>query len=315
MVQVLTALVGIFRDNLLPVFCLMGLGYLVQVRLGLDMRTLVRLNLWIFVPALVIDRLSHARLPAGDLWRVVGFTLAVQAASFLACRGWARARHYSVGLAGAFTCAVIFYNSGNFGLPVMELVFGKGSPAVALQTIVLVVQNTTTFGLGQLIIRGPHIGWRRALVEYLKMPFLYAIALGLVLQRTGWQLPAPLARPIATAGDGLIPVALVTLGAQLGSITWHGSKRPVAAATLLRLVGGPLIAFCLLKLLGWHGLLAQQLLISAAVPSAINAALLAIEFDSEPDFAAQTVFVTTLLCALTVAVTILCARTFFPLGG
>ncbi len=309
--EFIASLLAIFTNCLLPVFLLIGLGVAVQRRFGLDVRTLTRLNLWVFVPALVLDRLSHADLSGADLGRVVGFTLLLMLAMIVVARAWCRARRYSVGLSAAFTCAVIFYNSGNYGLPVIELAFGKGSPALALQTMVLAVQNVTTFSLGAVIIRGPSVGVRTALLEYLKMPFLYAIALGLLLQRTGWQLPMPLAKAAQVAGDGLVPIALVTLGAQLGQVTWSGRARTMVAATIMRLAVAPAVAFCLLKALGWSGLVAQHLMISSSFPSAINAALMAIEYDNEPDFAAQAVMTATLLSALTVAITIFVARAAF----
>jgi len=304
----IASLLAIFERCLLPVFLLISVGFVVQRRFGLDVRTLTRLNLWIFVPALVLDRLSRADLSGADLGRVLAFTLLLMASMYGLSRLWCRARGYSVGLSAAFTCAVIFYNSGNYGLPVIELVFGKDSPAMALQTIVLAVQNVTTFSLGQIIIRGPSIGVRGAFVEYLKMPFLYAIVLGLVLQRTGWQLPSSLGKAIEIAGDGLVPIALVTLGAQLGQVTWSGRAKTMVASTAMRLT---VAAFCLLKALGWQGLVAQHLLISTSFPSAINAALLAIEYDNEPDFAAQAVMTATLLSALTVAITIYVAKMAF----
>ncbi|MBI5833621.1 MAG: AEC family transporter [Armatimonadetes bacterium] len=309
--EFIASLLGIFQNCLLPVFLLIGLGFAVQRRFGLDVRTLTRLNLWIFVPALVLDRLSRANLSGGDLGRVVGFTLLLMAGMYAVAQIWCRARRYSVGLSAAFTCAVIFYNSGNYGLPVIELVFGKDSPAMALQTIVLAVQNVTTFSLGAIIIRGPSVGVRAAVVEYLKMPFLYAIGLGLLLQRTGWQLPMPIGKAVQIAGDGLVPIALVTLGAQLGQVSWSGRAKTMVASTAMRLAIAPAVAFCLLRALGWTGLVAQQLLISTSFPSAINAALLAIEYDNEPDFAAQAVMTATLLSALTVAITIYVARHAF----
>ncbi len=308
----LEALQTIFVRNVLPLLLLMALGWFVQRRVGLDMKTLSRLNMHIFVPALTVVALSRADLPASSLFRVVGFVLALQFSLFWVARGWSRTRGYSVGLSSAFACALIFYNSGNFGYPLIALLFGERSTAVGLQAMVLAVQNATTFSLGQVIIRGPQVGVWPALREYFRLPFPYALGLGLVLQRTGWRLPGPLGIAVELAAGGLVPIALVTLGAQLALVRWSRRLKPVAAACVLRLWGGPLLAYVLLRLLGWQGVLAQQLLISSAVPTAVNTSLLAVEFENEPDFAAQVVMTTTLLSALTLTVVIHVARLLFP---
>ena len=46
--EFIASLLAIFTNCLLPVFLLIGLGVAVQRRFGLDVRTLTRLNLWVF---------------------------------------------------------------------------------------------------------------------------------------------------------------------------------------------------------------------------------------------------------------------------
>ncbi len=307
------ALATIFRDNILPLLLLMGLGFWLQRKMTLEMKTLSRLNVYIFVPALAIQALSHAELPLSSLFRVAGFVILLQTLLYGLAQGWSRLRGYPPGLTAAFTCATMFYNSGNYGYPLIALLFGASSPAVGCQAIVLAVQNATTFSLGQMLIRGPSIGARRALLEFLKMPFPYAIITGLTLQRTGWELPSVLAKTIEITAGGLVPVALTTLGAQLALVTANARVRAALMACCLRLLVGPLLALLLLLLLGWKGLLAQQLLISSTVPTAVNTTILAIEFDNEPEFAAQVVMLSTLSSAVTVTVFIHLARLIFPL--
>jgi len=309
----LHALLRIFGENILPLLLLIAAGYTVQRRLGLEMRTLSRLNMYLFVPCLALNALSKAKLSQGDLLRVVAFVLALQACLFGLGRAWGGLRRYPTSLRSAFCCSLMFYNSGNYGYPLIALLFGAASPAVGLQAIVLATQNATTFSFGQMIIRGPHIGLRKAALEFLRMPFAYAVALGIVLQQTGRVLPGPLDKAVELVAGGLVPVALSTLGAQLALVRWSGRLRPVLLAALLRLLGGPALALGLLLLLGWKGLLAQQLLISSTVPTAVNTTILAIEFDNEPEFASQAVMLSTLLSALTVTVFIQLARVLFPL--
>ncbi|MDQ3813565.1 MAG: AEC family transporter, partial [Armatimonadota bacterium] len=53
-----------------------------------------------------------------------------------------------------------------------------------------------------------------------------------------------------------------------------------------------------------HGTFAQALIVSTSYPTAVNSALLAMEFDNEPDYAAAMVFYSTLFSAATVSLVI-----------
>jgi len=55
---------------------------------------------------------------------------------------------------------------------------------------------------------------------------------------------------------------------------------------------------------GFTGVIAQVLIIGAAAPTAVNSVLLALEFKGDAGYASETVFLTTLLCLITVTLTI-----------
>ena len=76
------------------------------------------------------------------------------------------------------------------------------------------------------------------------------------------------------------------------------------ASNAMRLLGSPVIAAVICWGLGLSGVAAQVVIICAASPSAVNSVLLAIEYKSDPVFASQTVFLSTLLSILTMPVVI-----------
>jgi len=80
----------------------------------------------------------------------------------------------------------------------------------------------------------------------------------------------------------------------------------------MRLIGGPILAVILLKLFGAQGILAQALMISSSVPTSVNTALIAVEYNNRPDFASQAVMVSTLLSAITLTAVIYFAGIIFP---
>src|SRR5690606_1585199 len=101
--------------------------------------------------------------------------------------------------------------------------------------------------------------------------------------------------------------ALLTLGVQLGSMSWRISRAlaiDVGLSAALRLAAGPLLAWGITLLLGMDGLTAAALIVSSAVPTSLSSVLLAVEFDNEAEFASQAVFVSTVLSVLTVTIVI-----------
>jgi hypothetical protein len=63
-----------------------------------------------------------------------------------------------------------------------------------------------------------------------------------------------------------------------------------------------------------HGQIAETVIISSGFPTAVNAALLAYEYDNEPQYAAAAVFYSTLTSAVTVSGVIFLARHFIGSG-
>ncbi|HEX6970715.1 MAG TPA: AEC family transporter, partial [Limnochordia bacterium] len=204
------------------------------------------------------------------------------------------------------------YNSGNYGLPLIELALA--SPlATAVQTVVLSTQNLINFTAGLLLVyagasagrRQDEGGARPGLARQLgKFPFVYALALALLCKSAGWRPWEPVWTALEQLSRALVPIALVTLGAQLGTVRWQGRSLEVALATGIRLIAGPLIGWAWVHALGVEGVMAQALVLSTAVPTAVNVVLMAIEFDNEPQFVSQTVLVTTLASAVTVSLAI-----------
>lgn len=317
----------------LPVMLLVGLGFVVQKKLGLDMPTLVRLNFYVVVPGMVYFAVVNSELTAQAVGQVIGFTLGAMCVWGLLTYSVAKLRGVPIDQRRAMLMTSLFYNSGNYGLPVQELAF-RSTPfgstgATGLQVFVLIVQNIASFTLGILIVSGNSQGsrWKQNLTHIVRFPPIYALTAALItigirrlLGESGVDVAKnlqPFWDTVGFAKDGFIVVALVTLGAQLAVVERGDGKGPVATSVLLRLVAGPVVGFTLLKLLGWTGPIAQVLLISTAMPTAVTCLLLCIEFDNNPAYVARSVFYSTLLSPITVTLTILLAHSgqFGPAGG
>ncbi|MDN6751190.1 MAG: AEC family transporter, partial [Staphylococcus equorum] len=108
-----------------------------------------------------------------------------------------------------------------------------------------------------------------------------------------------------------IAVALLLLGAQIANIKFSFKWSISYIYIIVRLVIGPLIALVIIKLLGLEGVIAQTLFIASAMPTSVNSSVIAQEYDNHPELAAQLVFLSTLLSAVTVVIVIYFSRILF----
>ena len=136
----------LFWERILPILLLVALGYSFQRRMRIDASTLNRVNLYLFVPALTLSRLAETPLSAGIIGTVA---IAVLLNAFLLWLGsWfaGRAMNWSPPIQATVTLGSMLGNSGNYGLPLIELVLGR--QFVGFQALVLAINNVLTFTIG-----------------------------------------------------------------------------------------------------------------------------------------------------------------------
>lgn len=140
------------------------------------------------------------------------------------------------------------------------------------------------------------------------MPVPYALALGLLLNLLHSPLPNLLAEPLNYISQSMVAVALLTLGAQIVQYPFRLRRTAVYISMVLRLIAGPIVGFMLVLLLGLKGIPAQALLIASGMPTGVNTSILAEEYKNEPDFAAQTVLLSTIMNVITMTLLISVSR-------
>ncbi|NOY00821.1 MAG: hypothetical protein GXP30_13990, partial [Verrucomicrobia bacterium] len=205
--------------------------------------------------------------------------------------------------------STMFYNSGNWGIPLMALAFPEVGPVI--QVFVLMTMNISTFSIGIFLAsaQGDQAGqqgrWKRFL-PMLRQPSIYAILLALLMR----SMDNPLEdvtfiwKPMVYLSGALVAFALITLGVQLSKTRPPKIESRLAWALGIRLLGGPAAAFLLTRLFGFDAAISAVLIVGAASPAAVNTALLAHEFKADSRFAAAAVFYSTLLAGIVVTLLI-----------
>ena len=247
----------ILWEVIAPIFALVALGFGVQKRIGLDLPTLTRLNFWMFVPAFLWVHIFESTLDWSEL-RAIFLHFAIFF-PLLGVLAWFAALLVkpSDRLRRATTASVLFYNSGNYGVPVAQLAFPGQALPLQIQAAIVMLQNVCNFSLGVFLIAGGR-GERGSdtLKAVFKLPMIYVLIAAALMRHFALTPPLPLQTAVHWLSDALVPVAVTTLGAQMAGLKVPRPNPALALSLGLRLIVAPVLGFAVMKLLGLHGLLA-----------------------------------------------------------
>ena len=295
----------LFLNVCAPIFLIVALGWLLDRKFHLHLESLVKLNIYLMVPAFIFTHVLATELAGSEALRIVGFTLAVIAFMFVGSTVAARVFRMEGRQRQSLSLATMFYNCGNYGLPLVTLAFGH--KAAAIQIYVLATMNVATYTIGLFLAQshgesaGSH---RKALNKVISQPTIYAL-LAAVLCKT-FAVPVSkivwLWQPLDLLQSGLIGFALVTLGVQMSQTKPAPFRAPLWSAIALRLAIAPLLAMPLALAMGFPKDAVASLVLAAAAPTAVNTALLAHEFGCDISFSTSAVYYSTLFSMFTTTV-------------
>lgn len=284
-------------DVVLPVFLVVAAGAAIGLRFGLEVAPINRVALYAAVPALAYRTLAELELAGATASRLLvgyaGYLLVAAALAAIVGRRWT-----PVGRRALIGTSVL-PNAANLNLPVALFAFGAAGLERAL--VLYVATSLLTFTLGpSLVGRATTLG--RSLRTVLGFPVLWAALLGLIVNGAEWTTPTALARAVGLLADAAIPLVLLTLGVQLVRARRWRPSGAAWAAVGLKLGLGPVLAAAIGLLVGLQGLDLAVLVLIGAMPTAVNAAMLAVEFDGGATLVGDAVVVGTALALATLPI-------------
>jgi hypothetical protein len=295
-------LLAILADDILPIFVVASVGFLLARRLHVDVKTLSRVTFNALAPCLVFNLLVTSQVSASEFGRIVAFTILLVAAIGTVARLVAIPFRLDRPALAAFLIVVMFSNAGNYGLSVVLFAFGRD--VVARAAVYFVTSALLMYTFGSVLASSGRVGVKAALHGLLRVPALWGLVAAAVVIWTGVTLPTAIARPVELLSAAAIPSMLLVLGMQFEKGAWPERPGLVAAAAVLALVVSPLLGFLLARLLGLEGIARQAVIVESAMPSAVITTILALEFDVAPRFVTSVVVVTTLASPVTVSLLI-----------
>jgi hypothetical protein len=299
--------IHILINNVLPLTIMITVGILLQKAFSLDIRTLSKLNFYLFSPAVIFKLLYTTDISVSVIGQVLLFFFLFMFAQYIVVETVIRLKRYEGGMKAAMRNSVLFYNSANYGIPLNQLAFAGNSYTLSIQVLIMMMQSLIPNTYGIYAVNAHRVKPRDIWRTILTMPVIYVIPVAFLLRFCNVKIPEFIDIPIGYVANAFFGTALITLGVQLGSMSWRISKKlamDIGISGLLRLVAGPLLAWLIVLLLDLPDLMGAALIVSSAVPTSLSSVLLAVEFDNEKEFASQAVFVSTVCSIFTVTAVI-----------
>jgi predicted permease len=294
----------ILINNIVPISVLIAIGFAVYRAFRIDIKTLSKLNFYVFAPVLVFVKLYESKMTMDVIGQVLLFFAIFFALLCITVEAVIRYRKYKGGMRSAMRNSVIFYNSANYAIPLNQTVFAGNSHTLSIQIIIMLFQSLIPNTFGVFSVNSHKAHWKDSLKIVFMMPAIYAIPIAVLLHTFHVPMPVALNIPLQYIANAFIATALITLGVQLGALKWGFRLSDVLISNFLRLLIGPALGLLVVLMLGIGGITAKALILSCAVPTSLSSVLLAVEYDNEVEFSSQAVFFSTLFSIVTVPLTI-----------
>ncbi len=277
-----------------PVGCIVFIGFIFGKTFSVDESTLSRLALYVLFPALLTDILYRSTLTVKD---AVDIFVAFGITYILLCViawgiGWKLG--FTASLQKSLVATTSLSNAGNMGLAVT--LFALGEAGLERAVIYLISWNIIVFSTMPAILKGGNLF--SSIIFTLKLPIIWGITLGLVLNSFDINLPLKLDDGLHLLAGATIPVSLLLMGIQIANSHLKIGSYEVSAS-LMRLLGGAIVAYLVGKILGLKMLDLQVLVLESAMPSALTSFLIVNEFGGDAARTTRVVVVSTLLSFLT----------------
>ncbi|RZR08872.1 AEC family transporter [Vibrio vulnificus] len=262
---------------LFPVFALAGVGFLVGHYLKPDFKPINRINIDVFLPALVFSSLTTMPLDTQQLPLIWASLVAVLLPGILMipiCK--------LTGLSfKTWAPPHMFRNSGNLAIPLFAYAFGDAAQSSAV--LLFVMSSCIHISLGiALLSRGG------SLLQMVKMPVFIAASAAVFFNLNHVAVWAPLIEATSLLGQAAVPVMLLSLGAQMTHLKWSGLS--VGLYSTLQSIATGAIAFAVIYFfIPLPPLQMKMMVLFTMLPAAVMNYLFAERFHIEPEKVASIV--------------------------
>ncbi len=202
---------------------------------------------------------------------------------------------------GALMIVSAFGNTGFLGYPVTAAAFSGDKKAIltavmidnfgmALILYTVGVAIVTTFA-------GSEFKWKNVF-EFLKTPMFPATIVALALRQV--EIPSLVMDTLTFMGHATVPLAMISIGLSLKTTAVTKYPLPFLVATVLKMAVLPALVYFGLPYVGVEGTVRDVVTMECATPAAVMTGVISGKYGANHEFAAGTVFATTLISVISI---------------
>jgi predicted permease len=264
-------------QTVFPVFVMIAIGYALGRITEIDIKPIAFLSIYVLAPALYFCSLVKTSLTAPEFLQILCFIILLSIGTTLLVKVWGKIEGWD---------------------PKTE----KSVLLAALFPIYCVLMNLLSNTLGVYLAAQAHLSPKESLINVLKMPGLWAMALALGLTSLELTPPEMILKPLQMMGEAVIPVMLVTLGIHLAKVKVGANIWLAGKVTILKLVVAPLIGLLILYLFfDPSSLTSKVALVESACPVAVASTMFSIQFNARPELVSTAALTSTIASIFTFA--------------
>ncbi|MGY8827563.1 MAG: AEC family transporter [Candidatus Latescibacterota bacterium] len=273
---------GFILDVIGPLFTLIGCGYFLGRRRQIDTAGLADVAIYICLPFLLFSTLVRHPITGLAAAQVFAWQAGMYILSLPTIWLVARALDWDKATRSAVTLSLPTVNVASYGVPVV--LFALGDEALAIIMLLFVYGNVFASSLGVYIAAGGSNSPGQAIKSVFKLPLIYTAALALTLNALAVPIPASILDTANLIGKAGPILAIILLGIQVSRIQLTESSTTALYGGIgAKILLGPIMGIGLTWCMGAEGPVRNVLLIASCLPTAINALILTVRFDTRPD--------------------------------
>jgi len=286
----------------LPIFCLILIGYAVQRFNVIGRDAFIEINKLVFVlflPLVLFQSIYHTDLRVSFNLELILFALAGLVAVMLASMLAVKYVDDDPRKKGVMVQAMYRSNFILFGLPIVSSLYSD----IGVTSIIIsfIVPFQAIFSVIVLeYYHGGKFDLFNTVKKLLSNPMMIGTALALLMMAFHITLPTFADKVIANLSGVATPLALLVLGGTFQFQELHKNTKHITVAVLARLVIAPSIILSLAVLLGYRGIELVTLMVLFASPVAVSSYSMAMVMDGDSELASQLVLVSTMFSIVSV---------------
>lgn len=232
---------------------------------------------------------------------VLGISLSIILGHILLGKLFAWSLRLSGPTAGAYRFMLAFSNSGFLGFPLLQVLFGADGVFVA--SIYNLVFQLLTYTYGIRLVNGDPQKEKFSIKFFCK-PMIITSLLALVLYLANVPFHPTAVKALSLLDQITSPAAMLAIGCLLATYPLKQvfSRWQIYVFACVRLLVLPVVTWAVLRLFVKDSLILGVMTVISGLPAATNTALLCAKYNGDESAAASGIFVSTLLCVVTLPV-------------